>query len=94
MPGEGGFSREVEDGVRALRAAFEAAGRDPRELRVRAGVKRVRAASGGVDLDAVLAQLPELAERGVTMAAFGLRGFVQSSDEIRPFLERLGTGSR
>ena len=93
MPGEGGFSREVEDGVRTLRTALEAAGRDPRELRVRAGVKRVRAKSGEVDLDAVLAQLPELAERGITLAAFGLRGFVRSTDEIRPFLERLGAGS-
>ncbi len=85
---------ELFDGLARLRSAFAEAGRDPASLGVRVPVDTVRAADGGPDLDATLAGLPALRERGATLAAFALPQFVREREHIRPFLERLGRAER
>jgi probable F420-dependent oxidoreductase len=82
---------EVADGVRILREALRAAGRDPAELRVRAPAPAVRGADGAIDLEATLDRLEELRHAGATHAGFALDRFVRDASEIQPFLERLGT---
>jgi len=94
MPILSASSAELESGTRALREAFTKAGRDPAELQVRAGLDRVSDAAGNLDLDATLAGLDKLPERGVTHAGVGLEGFVRGADEVRPFLERVGAAAR
>ena len=47
-------------------------------------------ARGRVDLERTLEAVPALRQAGVTVAAFALGRFVNTRDEIRPFLERLG----
>jgi alkanesulfonate monooxygenase SsuD/methylene tetrahydromethanopterin reductase-like flavin-dependent oxidoreductase (luciferase family) len=86
-------SPELAAGIERLRAAFGAVGRDPETLQVRAGLDRVRDAAGNLDLDATLAGLEKLGERGVTQTGVGLEGFVRSADEVRPFLEQVGAAA-
>ena len=81
-------------GIEQLREAFAAAGRDPETLQVRASAPLVRNGAGHVDLDATLEALPAFREVGVTLASFALARFARRPDQIRPFLERLGRGSR
>lgn len=85
-----GGDEELRHGIARLREAFAAAGRDPAALGVRANAPVVQGAAGCADLDATLSRLPELGERGVTVAAFALARFARQPDEVRPFLERLG----
>lgn len=77
-------------GIARLREAFAAAGRDPAELGVRATVPTVAGPDGRADLERTLSGLPELAEQGVSVAAFALARFARRREEVRPFLERLG----
>ena len=84
----------VRAGVTQLHEALREAGRDPRELGVRANAPVGRDADGRVDLDRTLDGLPALREAGVTDAAFALARFARSADEVRPFLERLGPAER
>jgi probable F420-dependent oxidoreductase len=85
---------EVADGVRRLREALRAAGRDPAELRVRAPAPIVRGVDGGIDLEATLGRLDELRRAGATHAGFALDRFVRDASEIEPFLARLGAYAR
>jgi len=82
---------EIAGGVRILREALRAAGRDPAELRVRAPAPAARGADGGVDLEATLDRLDELRHAGATHAGFALDRFVRDASAIEPFLARLGT---
>jgi len=79
----------ISRGAARLRDAFERAGRDPSDLRVRANAPVVRDAEGRVDLDATLAGLPALRAAGVTMAAFPLPAFARSPDELPDLFSRL-----
>ncbi|MCH2172038.1 TIGR03619 family F420-dependent LLM class oxidoreductase [Myxococcota bacterium] len=94
LPAALGNSDEVGQGIGTLRRALTEAGRDASTLQVRAGLKRRSDAAGNLDLDATLAGLESLEERGVTLAALGLRGFVRDSREIRPFLEGVSARRR
>jgi probable F420-dependent oxidoreductase len=73
-----------------VHSAMTAAGRHPSELHVKAGARPLFDAAGNLDVDATLGPVSELSGKGVTMATFGLMGFVRSPEEVRPFLERLG----
>jgi probable F420-dependent oxidoreductase len=82
------------DGLARARDAFAAAGRDPAILGVRAALAPVRGADGHVDVDASLAGLPRLRERGATLASVPLPAFVASAAEAPAFLERLARAER
>jgi probable F420-dependent oxidoreductase len=85
-----GSDEERAHGIARLREALAAAGRDPDSLGVRANAPAVTGPDGRPDLERSLAELPALAERGVSVAAFALARFARGPDELRPFLERLG----
>jgi probable F420-dependent oxidoreductase len=84
----------IARGVAVLRRAYQAAGRDPATLGVRANAPVARGADGRPDLDATLAALPRLAEAGVTIAAFALPAFVRSAAELPAFFEKLTDRTR
>jgi probable F420-dependent oxidoreductase len=85
-----GDSPELAQDLVRIHAAMVDAGRRPEELQVKAVAPPIHDAAGNLDLDATLGPVHELADNGVTLAAFGLMGFVRSPDEVRPFLERVG----
>ena len=82
----------IARGVAVLRRAYEAAGRDPHTLGVRANAPVANDAAGRPDLDATLAALPSLRDAGVSIAGFALARFVRSQGEIPGFLARLAGG--
>jgi probable F420-dependent oxidoreductase len=84
----------IADGVRRLREALRGAGRDPAELRVRAGLRPLRGPDGGIDLERTLAGLEALSRAGATHAGLALDGCVRDAGEIPAFLERLGAYTR
>lgn len=57
---------EIAAGVKSIRAAFEARGRDPETLGVRVMPRIVMGSNGRPDLGATLAAIPELHEAGAT----------------------------
>jgi probable F420-dependent oxidoreductase len=84
----------IAGGVRRLREALRGAGRDPAELRVRAGLRPLRGPGGGLDLERTLAGLEALSGAGATHAGLALDGCVRDAGEIPAFLERLGAYTR
>jgi probable F420-dependent oxidoreductase len=76
----------VRKGTNLIRRAFEAAKRDPAELRVRASVP-------GGDLDAALAAIDAARAAGATDIAFMGSQFVRRAGDLPPFLERIGKQS-
>ncbi len=77
-------------GVRTLRAAFAAAGRDPATLGVRANVPIAVDGDGRVDLDRSLAEgIPRVRDAGATIAAFPIAAFVRDARGLDPFLARM-----
>jgi len=82
----------LADGVRALRAAFSAAGRDPASLGVRANVPIARGADGRADLDRSIAEgIPRLREAGATIAAFPIAAYARRREELTALLTRLAS---
>jgi probable F420-dependent oxidoreductase len=80
----------LRDGVAALRAGFERAGRSFESFAVRAHAPVVMADKRTVDLDATLAGVPELLEAGATSIAFALARFVRTRQEVPDFFARIG----
>jgi probable F420-dependent oxidoreductase len=80
---------QLELGIELIRAAFTAAGRDPRALGVRAGVPVAIDADGRADIGRTLEPVPELAELGVTMVSLGLGRFLRSAADLGPFIEQV-----
>lgn len=85
MPMETGPD-ELQAGVRRIREAVAAAGRDPAAFGVRAHLPIVRL-DGRPNLEATLAGLPALADAGATVASIPLGAFVAGPDRVRTFLE-------
>jgi probable F420-dependent oxidoreductase len=78
-------------GVAKLRAAFEAAGRDPASLGVRANVAPVLDADRRVDLERTLAEsAPRAVEAGATLLAFPVAAYVRKPDDLAGFVARVG----
>lgn len=88
IPIMGATPSDVRDGVELLRNGLTAAGRDPLELRVRAGATLVRG-DRGFDLDASVAATTELAASGVTEANFPMSAFVRDVDGVARWVEEL-----
>src|SRR5205823_5471862 len=65
-PMGGGNLDEIARGVELIRRACQERGRDPGEVGVRAALPGKRSPRGGLDIDATLAQAPELVAAGVT----------------------------
>jgi alkanesulfonate monooxygenase SsuD/methylene tetrahydromethanopterin reductase-like flavin-dependent oxidoreductase (luciferase family) len=80
----------LTDGVRTLRAACAAAGRDPATLGVRANVPIAVGADGRVDLDRIIAEgIPRVREAGATIAAFPIAACARRREELPALLTRL-----
>jgi len=75
--------------VRALRAAFEARGRDPATLAVRHLVVPEFGVDGRGDLDGALRRIPRWLDAGATVIEWFPTMFCQRRDEFEPFLERV-----
>lgn len=81
-------------GITALRGAFEAAGRDPAELSVRAQVQAQVDANGNMDLEATLATIPRMLEVGVTHVEILPIVFVRDPAQMSEFIERCAEAKR
>jgi alkanesulfonate monooxygenase SsuD/methylene tetrahydromethanopterin reductase-like flavin-dependent oxidoreductase (luciferase family) len=77
-------------GVDRLAGAFERAGRDPAELKVRCEAPAVVDDRGRPDLERTVEALPALAAAGATHASFALARYTGDRDQARRFVERLG----
>jgi probable F420-dependent oxidoreductase len=73
IPIMGASVDDIAAGVRALRDAFAAQGRDPAGLRVRAPVVVARGDDRKVDLDATMASVPDLVAVGATEVQADIR---------------------
>jgi probable F420-dependent oxidoreductase len=62
----GPFLKDPAPGIKIVRQALAAAGRDPDDFRVLGSLAPVRGSDDVVDLDATFARVPELVEAGVT----------------------------
>ena len=81
---------DIAEGVRALRAAFASAGRDPNELQVRAHIPPRPNSAGQLDLDATLAAgLEPALAAGANVIEILPFLFARSEREIGPCLERI-----
>lgn len=79
---------QYKAGIEKLKRCFEAAGRNPSELSVRAQVQPQMDDSGKPDLEATLATIPAMLEAGVTHVEILPIVFVQSSEQMTEFLEK------
>lgn len=77
------------EGVKALKKAFEAAGRDPGDLSVRAMVQYQFDSSGTPDLQATLDTIPSMLEAGVTHIEILPLYFVQDPAAFPEFCEKV-----
>jgi len=80
---------QIKAGVTALREAFHARGRDPRELKVRAVPQFEFRADGMADLDATLAKIPILVEAGATAVELYACMYCRGPEEFESFCDRL-----
>lgn len=81
---------EVASGVRTLVAAFEAAGRDPARLAVRAALPVVTDAEGEARLIPTLAQAADFGAAGTTDVVVPVASFVRERSRLEPWLADLG----
>jgi probable F420-dependent oxidoreductase len=80
----------IAEGVRALRAAFTAAGRDPSELQVRAHIPPRPNSAGQLDLEATLAAgLEPALQAGATVIEILPFLFARSEQDVNRVLERI-----
>jgi probable F420-dependent oxidoreductase len=75
--------------IEKLRGAFEAGGRDPASLQVRASWQVARGSDRRPDLEATLAATPAYAAAGVTVMRIEPSVFCRRREEFEPFLERV-----
>ena len=80
----------IRDGVSTIRRAFERAGRDPSELRVRAVAQPMRDAAGRSELGRAVELVQPLVEAGATHIEFMPWMFVQGREDLEPFVETVG----
>lgn len=75
--------------IRALRAAFEARGRDPASATIQVTPNPVLKSNGEADLDATLARIPDLERAGVDIMSLYTHQYIRHPDEYPSFLERV-----
>ncbi len=81
----------ISDGVSMIRRAFEAAGRDPAELKVRAVAQPMRDADGNSELARAVDRVQPLVDAGATHIEFMPWMFVQGREDFPSFLDTLGS---
>jgi probable F420-dependent oxidoreductase len=81
---------DLPTGIRKMRAAVEAEGRDPAGIAVVANLPVVADDSGAVDLDATVAGVPDLVEAGATDFRVGLRLAPDAPDAQARIAELVG----
>jgi probable F420-dependent oxidoreductase len=81
---------DVTATIERMRSAFRDAGRDPASLQVRQNLMVKTDDDGGVDLDATIAPVADLAARGITTVSVALGRFLRTRADIEPFLRDLG----
>ncbi len=81
---------DLRAGIGKIRAAYQAEGRDPATLGVRAGVPVVTGDQGRVDLGATLTDVDDLADAGVTLISLALGRFLRDRADVGPFLRDVG----
>jgi probable F420-dependent oxidoreductase len=84
---------QLAAGIGLIRAACEAADRDPAAVGVRAGIPVVTGDRGRVDVERTFAPVPALASLGVTSVSLALGRFLRDRADVRPFLEEVGAAS-
>lgn len=84
----------VARGTKKLRCAFEKAGRDPAELRVRMTLPTECDASGRPDLERSLARIPDMIEAGATDVAVPPGTYVRAKEELGAFFARIARAGR
>jgi probable F420-dependent oxidoreductase len=80
---------DLADGVKRLRDAFDAAGRDAAGLRVRGDLGAVSGDAGRPDLARTLARAPELALAGATDVQLPMLAFVRKPERLPEFFAEL-----
>jgi probable F420-dependent oxidoreductase len=80
----------VAAGIAKIRSAWDAAGRDPQQLRVRAPLPAVRNDEGRPLLQQTIESSAQLAEIGVTEAAIAMQPWTRTAEEAEEFLAQLG----
>ncbi len=78
---------EIADGVEQIRSALISAGRDPSRLEV---VNALPMVDGGIERT-LEAGVPARVAAGVTVMQVSVGDYVQSADEVVPFLDLLAT---
>lgn len=81
---------DVTATIERMRTAFREQGRDPATLQVRQNLGVKTGDDGRVDLDATVAPISDLADRGVTTVSVALGRFLSGRADIEPFLRDLG----
>lgn len=81
----GADAADLPDGIRRMRAAVEAEGRDPSDIEVVANLPMAMDADGAVDLDATMAAVPPLVEAGAT----DFRAMLRLADDAPDAQERI-----
>ncbi len=84
-----GSRKFIREGSSLIRAAFEAAGRDPSTLCVRAVAPPALNAQGEPDLDRVEEVVEPLVEAGATHIEFLPYMYVRAPEDFPPFFERI-----
>lgn len=79
----------IADGVRALRAAFSARGRDPSTLEVCVGPRMKFDAARKPDLEAALADAHEYVAAGATVLQFFPSAYCSEPQQLEAFFTRL-----
>lgn len=80
---------EFAEGVRELRRAWQAAGRDASDIHIETSIGPVRRTDGSVDYDATRDSLRAWAQAGATMFAALPASFCRGPEEIDRFLDFL-----
>jgi probable F420-dependent oxidoreductase len=80
---------QIDAGIKALRAAFVAKGRNPQDLQVRAVPAFEFRADGQADLETTLAKIPRLIEAGATAVELYACMFCRGPDDFASFCKRL-----
>jgi probable F420-dependent oxidoreductase len=82
-------SATLADAIRRIKAAFAARGRDPSTLMVRHTLKSRLGKNGLPDIDATLAQVPDLVAAGVTVISLQPTAFCRSARDAEALFAKL-----
>ncbi len=79
----------IREGVEQIQQAYEQCGRDTSELKVRAHARIKYRANGKADLQESIDSVAAIHEAGATHIEFELAPFINSEEDLNPFLQRI-----